>query len=196
MLKEWPSLSVSSAMELLDCTYLDVTVRKFSVKCLEQCLTNDKLSQYLLQLVQVSYSHILLFWVDIFSFPRSHIRRTNDASMGMWRDSLRSIPHNGFILVEIRVAGPCRGGRPYASWLRQVEAYLKDMGVAGPASAWAMARQRSKEYCREVDAATRCSGVCPHTWFINGASRLEQPGPAFSISNRTSPSRQGTVPDS
>ena len=31
--------------------------------------------------------------------------------------------------------------------------------MAGPASAWAMAR-REPEYRREMDAATRCSGVC------------------------------------
>ena len=51
-----------------------------------------------------------------------------------------------------------------ALWLRQVESYLKDTGMAGLASAWAMARRRPKEYRRKVDAATRCSGVCPHTW--------------------------------
>ena len=50
-------------------------------------------------------------------------------------------------------------GRPHASWLRKVEAYLKDMGMAGLASAWAMARPRSREYRRKVDSATRCSGV-------------------------------------
>ena len=74
-------------------------------------------------------------------------------------------------------------GRPQASWLRQVEAYLKDAGMAGLASAWAMtrrrpmketgmtglasvwamARRRPKEYRRKVDAATPCSGECPHT---------------------------------
>ena len=54
-------------------------------------------------------------------------------------------------------------GHPHASWLRQVESYLKDMGMAGLASAWAMARRRPREYRRKVDAATRCSGVCPHT---------------------------------
>ena len=52
-------------------------------------------------------------------------------------------------------------GRPHASWLRKVESYLKDAGLAGLASAWAMARRRTKEYRRKVDAATRCSGVCP-----------------------------------
>ena len=43
---------------------------------------------------------------------------------------------------------------------RQVVVYLNDAGMAGLASSWAMARRRPKEY---VDAATRCSGVCPHT---------------------------------
>ena len=32
-------------------------------------------------------------------------------------------------------------GRPHALWLRQVESYLKDTGMAGLASAWAMARR-------------------------------------------------------
>ena len=45
----------------------------------------------------------------------------------------------------------------------QKEAYLKDTDMTGQASAWTMARRRLKEYRREVDAATRCSGVCPHT---------------------------------
>ena len=47
-------------------------------------------------------------------------------------------------------------GHSKASWLRQVESYLKDTGMASLASAWAMA------YRRKVDAATRCFGVCPH----------------------------------
>ena len=51
-----------------------------------------------------------------------------------------------------------------ASWLRQVEVYLKDMGMTGLASAWAMARRSPREYRHKVDAATRCSDVCPHTW--------------------------------
>ena len=51
-------------------------------------------------------------------------------------------------------------GRPQASWLRQVEAYLKDTGMAGLTTAWAMAR-RPGEYSRKV--LPRSSGVCPHT---------------------------------
>ena len=44
----------------------------------------------------------------------------------------------------------------------QREAYLEAMGMAGLASAWAKARRRPKVYRRNVDAATRFSGVCPH----------------------------------
>ena len=45
----------------------------------------------------------------------------------------------------------------------QTEAYVRDMGLTGLASAWAMDRRRPKEYRHKVDAATRCSRVCPHT---------------------------------
>lgn len=43
-----------SALELLDCNFPDPMVREFALRCLVQGLTDDKLSQYLLQLVQVS----------------------------------------------------------------------------------------------------------------------------------------------
>ena len=45
----------------------------------------------------------------------------------------------------------------------QVESYLMDVGMTGLASDRAMARRRPREYRRKVDAATRYSGVCPHT---------------------------------
>ena len=54
-------------------------------------------------------------------------------------------------------------GRPQASWLRQVESYLKNTGLAGLAPAWAMARRRPKGYRRKVDAAMHCSDVCLHS---------------------------------
>ena len=54
-------------------------------------------------------------------------------------------------------------GRPHASWLRKVESYLKDAGMADMASAWAMARRTPKDYRRNVDAATRWCGVFPNT---------------------------------
>ena len=54
-------------------------------------------------------------------------------------------------------------GRQHAPCLRHVESYFcGDRGMAGLASAWAMARRRPKEYRRKVDAAMRCSGACFH----------------------------------
>ena len=43
--------------------------------------------------------------------------------------------------------------------------------MAGLASDWAMARRRPKEHRRKVDAATRCSAVCPHTDLTSNQSR-------------------------
>ena len=54
-------------------------------------------------------------------------------------------------------------GHLHGSWLGQVDIHLKDMGMAGPASAWAMAEPKPLWYRRNVDAATRCYGVCFHT---------------------------------
>ena len=84
----------------------------------------------------------------------------NYAFMGMWRDSLRRILLIGFYFVHIRGAGPMPGpARRLGDG--QTESYPKDMSMTGLASAWAMARGRSKDYRRKVDAASRCSGVCP-----------------------------------
>ncbi|XP_015248798.1 PREDICTED: phosphatidylinositol 4,5-bisphosphate 3-kinase catalytic subunit alpha isoform [Cyprinodon variegatus] len=53
LLEELPYIPPEQAMELLDCNYPDPRVRHFAVRCLEKYLTDDKLSQYLIQLVQV-----------------------------------------------------------------------------------------------------------------------------------------------
>lgn len=68
LLKEWPSIRPEQAMELLDCNYPDPMVRHFAVRCLEKYLTDDKLSQYLIQLVQVGSATSLLHFKDaVFS---------------------------------------------------------------------------------------------------------------------------------
>ena len=61
--------------------------------------------------------------------------------------------------LYIRLAKRSKGldlaeGRSQASRLRQVVSYLRNMGMAGLVSAWAMARRRPKEYRRKVDAAS------------------------------------------
>ncbi|XP_067658199.1 phosphatidylinositol 4,5-bisphosphate 3-kinase catalytic subunit alpha isoform-like [Haliotis asinina] len=52
LLRKWPSVVPEVALELLDCSYSDLRVRQFAVECLDRGLHDDKLSQYLLQLVQ------------------------------------------------------------------------------------------------------------------------------------------------
>ena len=51
-------------------------------------------------------------------------------------------------------------GCPHASWLRQMESYLRDMGSDGLDVCLGDGQTESEKYRREVDAATRCSGVC------------------------------------
>lgn len=56
------------AMELLDCNYPDPMIRDFAVRCLEKYLTDDKLSQYLIQLVQVGF-----IWLWLPEWLSSHV---------------------------------------------------------------------------------------------------------------------------
>ncbi|XP_030043643.1 phosphatidylinositol 4,5-bisphosphate 3-kinase catalytic subunit alpha isoform isoform X1 [Microcaecilia unicolor] len=53
LLREWPLIKPELSLELLDCNFPDPMVREFALKCLVKGLTDDKLSQYLIQLVQV-----------------------------------------------------------------------------------------------------------------------------------------------
>ncbi|PRD35280.1 UNVERIFIED_CONTAM: Pik3ca [Trichonephila clavipes] len=53
LFKEWPQVSPEVALELLDCKYADKIVRDHAVLWLNSGLTDDLMSQYLLQLVQV-----------------------------------------------------------------------------------------------------------------------------------------------
>ena len=53
LVNDWPPIKPQQAMELLDCSYPDLMVRGFAVQCLEKYLTDDKLPQYLILLVQV-----------------------------------------------------------------------------------------------------------------------------------------------
>lgn len=62
LVKDWPPIKPEQAMELLDCNYPDPMVRSFAVRCLEKYLTDDKLSQYLIQLVQVRHWKLKIFY--------------------------------------------------------------------------------------------------------------------------------------
>ena len=49
ILKEWPPVSPETALELLDCKYADMLVRRQAVFWLDRCLTDDKLNQVSLE---------------------------------------------------------------------------------------------------------------------------------------------------
>ncbi|XP_071510184.1 phosphatidylinositol 4,5-bisphosphate 3-kinase catalytic subunit alpha isoform-like [Diadema antillarum] len=53
LLKDWPDMDVETALGLLDCSYADLGVRTEAVNCLDRILSDEQLSLYLLQLVQV-----------------------------------------------------------------------------------------------------------------------------------------------
>lgn len=59
-------------MELLDCNFPDPMIREFAVKCLEKYLTDDKLSQYLIQLVQVCCIFVCLSMCEPFFIMESY----------------------------------------------------------------------------------------------------------------------------
>jgi hypothetical protein len=50
------------ALELLDCKYADLTVRRYAVGWLDAALSDEELGQYLLQLVQ---EEIMLFTMRV-----------------------------------------------------------------------------------------------------------------------------------
>jgi len=52
-------------MELLDYRYADEKVRTMAVAAVERLLSNDELHNYLLQLVQVSFSLILVILLTV-----------------------------------------------------------------------------------------------------------------------------------
>ena len=67
------------------------------------------------------------------------------------RASTRFMVASGRVLSE----GCGHGGPGVCLGDGQTQADLKDMGLTGLASAWAMARRRPREYSRKVDALLR-----------------------------------------
>ena len=56
LLCRWPVVAPETALQLLDCSFSDLRVRAYAVRCLDDGLKDEKLAQYLLQLVQVCVS--------------------------------------------------------------------------------------------------------------------------------------------
>uniref|UniRef100_H2SAV4 Phosphatidylinositol-4,5-bisphosphate 3-kinase catalytic subunit alpha n=1 Tax=Takifugu rubripes TaxID=31033 RepID=H2SAV4_TAKRU len=126
LLKDWPAIRPEQAMELLDCNFPDPMIREFAVKCLEKYLTDDKLSQYLIQLVQVlKYEQYLDNPLARFLLKRA---LTNQRIGHFFFWHLKSEMHNKTVSQRfgLLLESYCRACGMYLKHLsRQVEAMEK-----------------------------------------------------------------------
>ncbi|KAI8795508.1 phosphatidylinositol 4 5-bisphosphate 3-kinase catalytic subunit alpha isoform-like isoform X2 [Biomphalaria glabrata] len=126
LLRRWPIIPCEVALELLDCSYTDLVVREYAVKCLDQRLKDDKLAQYLLQLVQaIKYEPYLESPLTTFLLKRSLFsQRIGNAFF--WH--LKSEMHQTSTRLRfgLILEAYCRGCGPYIKNLaQQVEALDK-----------------------------------------------------------------------
>ncbi|KAM7311039.1 phosphatidylinositol 4,5-bisphosphate 3-kinase catalytic subunit alpha isoform [Ixodes scapularis] len=126
LLKSWQQVSPETALELLDCKYADMFVRKYAVAWLDVSLSDELLSQYLLQLVQVlKYEPYLDNDLGKFLIKRS-LLNYNIGHFFFWH--LKSEMHDPSVAVRfgLLLEGFCRGiGTHLKSVVRQVGALEK-----------------------------------------------------------------------
>lgn len=126
LLKEWPTVSPQTALEMLDCKYADLTVRRMAVHWLDELFTDDKLSQYLLQLVQVlKYEPFLDNSLSRFLLKRALLNR-KIGHFFFWH--LKSEMHDPAVAIRfgMLLESFCRGiGSHLRNLIRQVEALEK-----------------------------------------------------------------------
>nr|XP_023700850.1 phosphatidylinositol 4,5-bisphosphate 3-kinase catalytic subunit beta isoform [Paramormyrops kingsleyae] len=125
LLQIWPKLSPRDALELLDFNYPDQYVREYAVRCLCD-MSDDELSQYLLQLVQVlRYEPYYDCALSRFLLERAQANRSIGHFL-FWH--LRSEMHMPAVSVQFALIleAYCRGSIPHIEILKkQVEALNK-----------------------------------------------------------------------
>lgn len=125
LLQIWSKLPPREALELLDFNYPDQYVREYAVNCLKQ-MSDDELSQYLLQLVQVlKYEPFLDCALSRFLLERAHANRRIGQFL-FWH--LRSEMHVPATSVQfgLILEAYCRGNIEHMKVLsKQVEALNK-----------------------------------------------------------------------
>ncbi|RUS87111.1 hypothetical protein EGW08_005111 [Elysia chlorotica] len=126
LLDRWPLIPVEVALELLDCSFTDLRVREFAVNSLDKGLGDDKLAQYLLQLVQaIKYEPYHDNPITKFLLKRS-LMSQKIGNVFFWH--LKSEMHQTSIRQRfgLILEAYCRGCGPYLKNLaRQVEALDK-----------------------------------------------------------------------
>ncbi|MBZ3886409.1 Phosphatidylinositol 4,5-bisphosphate 3-kinase catalytic subunit beta isoform [Sciurus carolinensis] len=147
LLQIWPKLSPREALELLDFNYPDQYVREYAVDCLRQ-MSDEELSQYLLQLVQVlKYEPFLDCALSRFLLERALANRRIGQFL-FWH--LRSEVHIPAVSVQFGVIleAYCRGSVGHMKVLsKQVEALnkLKTLNSLIKLNAMKLNRAKGKE---------------------------------------------------
>ncbi|XP_072249085.1 phosphatidylinositol 4,5-bisphosphate 3-kinase catalytic subunit beta isoform [Leuresthes tenuis] len=158
LLQIWPKLSPRDALELLDFNYPDQYVREYAVGCLRD-MSDEELSQYLLQLVQVlRYEPYYDCALTHFLLERSQGNRKIGHFL-FWH--LRSEIHMPAVSVQFALIleAYCRGSIPHIEVLKkQVEALskLKSVNELIKLGTIKNARSKTKEAMLTKEAMMTC----------------------------------------
>ncbi|KAM4589944.1 phosphatidylinositol 4,5-bisphosphate 3-kinase catalytic subunit beta isoform 1-T3 [Fundulus diaphanus] len=158
LLQIWPKLCPRDALELLDFNYPDQYVRKYAVNCLRD-MSDEELSQYLLQLVQV------LRYEPYYDCALTHFlleRAQSNRKIGhflFWH--LRSEINMPAVSVQFSLIleAYCRGSIPHIEVLqKQVDALtkLKSVNELIKLGTIKNARSKTKEAMLTKEAMMKC----------------------------------------
>uniref|UniRef100_A0A4W4EWV8 Phosphatidylinositol 4,5-bisphosphate 3-kinase catalytic subunit beta isoform n=1 Tax=Electrophorus electricus TaxID=8005 RepID=A0A4W4EWV8_ELEEL len=177
LLQIWPKLSPRDALELLDFNYPDQYVREYAVNCLQD-MSDEELSQYLLQLVQVlRYEPYYDCALTRFLLRRAQANRKIGHFL-FWH--LRSEMHMPAVCVQFALIleAYCRCSVPHIEVLKkQVEALSKLKAVNELIKLGTIKTKKMKE-AQLKDAMMKC---LRQTGFIETLSDLHSPN-SFPIS--------------
>uniref|UniRef100_W5MA77 phosphatidylinositol-4,5-bisphosphate 3-kinase n=1 Tax=Lepisosteus oculatus TaxID=7918 RepID=W5MA77_LEPOC len=174
LLQIWPKLSPRDALELLDFNYPDQYVREYAVNCLRD-MSDEELSQYLLQLVQVlRYEPYYDCALSRFLLERAQANRKIGHFL-FWH--LRSEIHMPAVSVQFSLIleAYCRGSIPHIEVLKkQVEALCKLKAVNELIKLGTLknARNKTKEAMLTKEAMMTC---LRQTGFAETLSDLQSP---------------------
>lgn len=126
LLEDWRPVSTEVALELLDCKYADLTVRRYAVGWLDSALSDEELGQYLLQLVQtLKYEQYLDNPLSKLLLRRSLLNRKIGHFFFWHLKSEMSSPSH-IVRFGLLLEAFCRGLGPHLKHLnRQVDALDK-----------------------------------------------------------------------